>query len=242
MMNLQHSGCYSLFWLERKLVLMFQCESSAIFFGKSHPEQWGEEKKRERHCHVDKRINIEPLNASEIILLIRSWFSLIHRKTLGYAYSDRIFQPSAVCGLCESHVFIIAMKEQKKRNENFEYGIWMLWASLSTSSRADQHRCQKFNSNDSQTNGTKTHKSEAFFFVGHNLCNCVYVAESQIWETVVYHPSLCIPPNRDNIQNAHPDTFSKRPTRVRQKKRAFYWVSILMCLLLPLISGCMCVW
>lgn len=188
MMNLQHSGCYSLFWLERKLVLMFQCESSAIFFGKSHPEQWGEEKKRERHCHVDKRINIEPLNASEIILLIRSWFSLIHRKTLGYAYSDRIFQPSAVCGLCESHVFIIAMKEQKKRNENFEYGIWMLWASLSTSSRADQHRCQKFNSNDSQTNGTKTHKSEAFFLWA-TICVIVYM-----WQNLKSGKQLYITP------------------------------------------------
>lgn len=148
----------------------------------------GREKKRERHCHVDKRINIEPLNASEIILLIRSWFSLIHRKTLGYAYSDRIFQPSAVCGLCESHVFIIAMKEQKKRNENFEYGIWMLWASLSTSSRADQHRCQKFNSNDSQTNGTKTHKSEAFFLWA-TICVIVYV-----WQNLKSGKQLYITP------------------------------------------------
>lgn len=87
----------------------------------------------------------------------------------------------------------------------------------------------------------RRHTKAKRFFVGHNLCNCVCVAESQIWKTVVYHPSLCISLNRDNIQNAHPDTFSIRPTRVRQKKRAFYWVSILMCLLLPLISGCMCV-
>lgn len=152
------------------------------------------------------------------------------------------FNPQQFVAFVNHMSLLLRWRNRKKRNENFEYGIWMLWASLSTSSRADQHRCQKFNSNDSQTNGTKTHKSEAFFFVGHNLCNCVCVAESQIWETVVYHPSLCTPPNRDNIQNAHPDTFSKRPTRVRQKKRAFYWVSILMCLLLPLISGCMCVW
>lgn len=119
------------------------------------------------------------------------------------------FNPQQFVAFVNHMSLLLRWRNRKKRNENFEYGIWMLWASLSTSSRADQHRCQKFNSNDSQTNETKTHKSEAFFLWA-TICVIVYM-----WQNLKSGKQLYITPRCAHLRT---ETTSRMLIRILSRK------------------------